>query len=821
MQNLFDIEAAKKTLYCDVILPLYLPKLLTYSIPLDLLDKIQIGIRVQVSVKNKHYSAIIYDIHEKKPAFTAKPIIDILDEQPIVHLQDMNFWIWMSQYYMTTPGSVMHAALPAGLKLNSESYIFLNKDITIDYDSVDDYETLILDALSNRHYITLAEIEQILGKKTIMPHLNSLSVKRYIIIEEHLQEKFVPKVSDFVWLNDRDHEIEVILDSLERSPKQQTIILALLELRKHEELVSKKKLLERADASAAQLKALSDKGFLTIQSIRVDRIHEYSKYKFEAPQLSPAQDKCLLEIQSQFQNKNVVLLHGVTGSGKTNIYMHLAKEVLKQGKRVLYLLPEIALTYQITERMKNYFGNALAVYHSKFNNNERVEIWYHTLQNKFGIILGARSAMFLPMQDIGLIIIDEEHDPSYKQSEDPMYHARDAAIYLASRHQQCKVLLGSATPSVESLYLAQTQKYGFSSLTERYNQYTLPEIEIINIKDAAKRDMMKLEFSTQLLDTMHATLAAQEQCIFFQNRRGYAPYIQCNDCEWVPKCKNCDVSLTYHKAGHELRCHYCGFITKMKTSCDVCGNNDLRQKGFGTEKIEEDLQLLYPTLRIARMDLDTVRNKTSHQEIINDIQKQNIDVLIGTQMVSKGLDFEHVTLVGIINADQLLFYPDFRSNERAIQLLTQVAGRSGRSHRRGKVLVQTTMPTHPIIIHFVNHTLKEFYEEELLQRERFHFPPFYRVIEIKIHHKDEDQVIASTQAILLELRKLMSNVYLSSTIPIVSKIRNYYIRHILIKFNRETIPHLQVKQALQTAINTYMVASQIKQLIIRIDVDPN
>ncbi len=805
-------------IYVDVIVALNIRKALTYSVPIELHNEIEIGKRVQISIKSKNYAAVISKIHTITPAFVVKPIIDILDARPILHQPQLDLWFWMSDYYMATIGSVMQAALPGALKLSSESYFYLSDSWDNQWDTLTVEEQKIIEALHNQPHLTVADVQQVLMKKSVLPIINKLSEKRVLIIAEFLQEKYKPKTEEIVTVSNTI-DWQQIINDLERSHKQQNIVLAWLEMSKLSKMITKKELLKRADATTAQMQALVQKKIFIVTTIEVNRIVPKSLQMQSTPTLSIAQKECYDAINKIWEHKNTVLLHGITGSGKTNIYMQLAKEVLSSGKQVLFLLPEIALTHQITERLKHFFGPQLKVYHSKFNHHERVEIWNSCLDSSPIIVLGARSALFLPLQNIGLILVDEEHDSSYKQGDDPHYQARDSALVLAAM-QKVKVILGSATPSVESLYLARTNKYGYVQLNTRYNDAEPSKITIINTKDASKRKLMHMHFSQEMLERIEQNMADGNQTMVFQNRRGYAPCLQCHYCDWTAKCKHCDVSLTYHKQKHEMRCHYCGYVQAVITQCGNCGGNDIRQKGLGTERLEDDLKTILPLARLARMDLDTARNKDAHQEILGKMELGVIDILIGTQMISKGLDFGNVTLVCIVNADQLFMYPDFRTNEKALQLITQVAGRAGRAEKKGEVLIQTSQPEHPILQNVINNEFTSFYERELLQRDQFKYPPFYRLIELKLLHKKEETVQQAAYEIQEYLKKSLGARSMGVSIPPVSRIRNQYIRIVLVKIKRESDDIKAIKVFIQTAIDHLVFKPEYKQVLVRTNVDP-
>lgn len=841
---------SRTTYFVDVILPLAVPNLYTYRVPFELNDAIAIGQRVVVQFgRGKLYSALVRTIHENPPKqYAAKYIDSILDEHPIVHAKQFELWDWMSQYYMCNIGDVMVAALPGGLRLASETKIVLSleysKKIADVNLKISDKEVLIIDALEVKNVLTLQDISQIIEQKTVYPIIKSLIEKGIVLIQEELKEKFRPKIETYVRITDQaDNEdnLKIIFDTLERKAhKQLDVVMAYVTLSKRysKERVEVKKsdIMKMIEGAEAALKSLVKKNIFELYDREVGRLANYdSENKISA--LNEIQQQVLNSIKKQFfgkdpeestsdiaQTKDVVLLHGVTSSGKTEIYVKLIEEALAKGKQVLYLLPEIALTTQIINRLRKYFGDTVGVYHSKFNENERVEIWNDVLNSqsensKFQIILGARSALFLPFSNLGLVIVDEEHDTSYKQyNPAPRYNARDGAIYLSHIHK-AKTLLGSATPCLESYFNAQEGKYGFAEITQRFGGVQMPEIEIADVKEATRKKQMKSHFSPLLLDTVTLALEKKEQVILFQNRRGFAPQLECNMCAWVPQCSNCDVSLTYHKVSNQLRCHYCGYSIKPPSKCAACGDTDLKMKGFGTEKIEEELNIFYPRAKIARMDLDTTRSKFAHQHIIQDFEEGNIDILVGTQMVTKGLDFDNVSMVGILNADSMLNFPDFRSFERSYQLMAQVSGRAGRKNKRGKVIIQTQNPEHSIIQEVIANDYLSMYTNQLIDRKEFNYPPYFRLIEITVIHKDVNMVNVAAKYLADALKHHFSKRVLGPEFPIISRIRNLYHKNILLKIERDASVN-QVKKIVSELLIKFKSNADYKSVRIQIDVDP-
>ncbi len=849
---------SRTTLFVDVIIPLSVPNLYTYRVPFNWNDSIAIGQRVVVQFrKGKLYSALVRHIHQNPPkVYEAKYIENILDEQPVVNEKQFELWDWMAGYYMCNMGDIMVAALPGGLRLASESKIVLNPlfNSSGSEHTLSDKEFLIIDALELKNVLLLNDVAEIIEQKTVYPVIKSLIEKGVVIIEEELKEKFKPKMATFIRITeyaDNENNLKAIFDVLEKkAPKQLEVVMAYINLSKRysaeREDVKKSDIIKMVVGAEGAINSLIKKNIFTLYEREVGRFAGFENEN-KISELNEIQQQQLDSINAQFgfskseiRNpkseipKEVILLHGVTSSGKTEIYVKLIEQVVAQGKQVLYLLPEIALTTQIINRLRKYFGDAVGVYHSKFNEHERVEIWNSISNFKFQIsnssqseisnrksqvIIGARSALFLPFSNLGLVIVDEEHDTSYKQYDPaPRYNARDGAIYLAHIHK-AKTLLGSATPSLESYYNAMEGKYGFAEITQRFGGVQMPEILIADVKDAQKRKQMKSHFSPLLLDTISLALVKKEQVILFQNRRGFAPQQECNMCAWVPQCVNCDVSLTFHKATNQLRCHYCGYAVKPPNKCMACGDTDMRMKGFGTEKIEEELQLFYPKARIARMDLDTTRSKFAHQHIIQDFEEHNVDILVGTQMVTKGLDFDNVSMVGILNADSMLNFPDFRSFERSYQLMAQVSGRAGRKNKRGTVIIQTHNPAHSIILEVMENNYLAMYTNQLLDRKTFNYPPFYRLIEITVIHKDVNLVNDGAKHLADHLRHHFQKRVLGPEFPIVSRMRNLYHKTILLKIERESSV-IQVKKILTDVVAKFKTIPSYKSVRIRIDVDP-
>ncbi len=825
MLELNDDIHQRKTLFVEVILPLAITKTYTYRVPAELNSVIEVGKRVVVQFgKSRIYTAIIYKISEIPPElYEAKYILEVLDESLVVNTTQIQLWEWIAEYYLCNLGDVMQAALPAALKLASETRIILLPDSGYDKQELSDKEYLIVDALEIQPELRVSDITKLLGQKTVFPLLKLLFEKGIIHISEEITERYKPRRKGFISLNpfyEDPANKKALFQVLERAPKQLDVLLAYLKLSKHQPDILKSQILEENNNGNAALKALIDKEIFIQEDKIVSRLNDEELILTKNFELTASQNSALKNINSQLVDKDVVLLHGITSSGKTQVYIRKIEQILANGKQVLYLLPEIALTTQIIERLREYFGNKIGVYHSKFSDNERVEVWNKVLKNEYQIVLGARSAVFLPFSNLGLIVIDEEHETSYKQFDPaPRYHARDTAIYLAHIHQ-AKVLLGSATPSLESYYNAKNGKYGIATLSDRFGNAQLPEIKVISIEEETKKKTIQSHFTSILVDEIRQALERKEQVILFQNRRGYTPFLLCRTCGFSPKCINCDVSLTFHKSTNKLHCHYCGYKQDIISVCPACGSTHIEQKGFGTEKIEDDLSYIFPDARIARMDLDTTRTKNSFQRILGDFEDQKIDIMVGTQMVAKGLDFDHVTVIGIINADSLLNYPDFRAFERSFQLLSQVAGRAGRRDKPGKVIIQAYNTKHRVIDQVIHNNYQALYETELSERQNFQYPPFYRLIQLEVKHKDITQLNVIADRLATELKHLFGNRILGPESPLIGRIRNYYIKTILIKVERNGISIQKMKHALKNCLLKFEADKANKGVLVQIDVDP-
>jgi primosomal protein N' (replication factor Y) len=814
--------------FVDVILPLALPNLYTYRVPQAFNGAVDVGYRVIVQFgKNKLYSAIVARLHTEVPKYTAKFLEGVLDDHAEVTGTQLKFWDWMSQYYMCTRGEVLLAAVPVGLRLSSETKIVLSPTWDGMRDHFDDETHALVEAIEVRGVLNLDEISEVLGRKTIMPLVRKLMDADVLAVFEEIKERYRPKFETFIRLADEYHDEEKLKELFavleKRAFRQVETLLAYLHLTGKytgtETPVSRAALIKACKDETSGITGLIKRGALVQEEIEVSRLDRRTSKQTDAV-LSDHQSKAYDAITGHFADKNVVLLHGVTSSGKTEIYTKLIREQIQNSKQVLYLLPEIALTTQLIGRLRKHFGESVLIYHSRFNEEERVEVWREVRKGQPCIVIGARSAVFLPYQNLGMVIIDEEHDPSFKQMDPaPRYNARESAIWLAKLHN-AKTLLGSATPSVESFYNAKHNLYGFAELHERFGGAMLPQITITDVKEATKKKIMKSHFSPLLVEKINEALANKEQIILFQNRRGFAPSIECQSCGHVPHCVRCDVSLTYHKHSNQLKCHICGYTSDLPSQCEACGTTDLKLKGFGTEKIEEEIGIIFPEAKVARMDLDTTRGKFSLQNIITDFETGKTNILVGTQMVTKGLDFGNVALVGILSADQVLNYPDFRAHERAYQLMAQVAGRAGRREKQGEVIVQTFNPHHFIIECVVKNDYYAVYHNELADRMQFHYPPFHRLVRITIRGKDATLVDMGAQHLAQQLKQSLAHRILGPEYPIVARIRDEFYKNILVKLEREGNSG-KMKEVIARYITEFKAHADFKKLRVVIDVDPN
>lgn len=814
--------------FVKVIFPLVLPKMYTYSVPDELEPWILIGQRVEVSLKNKLYSAIIAEVYDHLDLeYKSKPIVAILDKSPIVLPEQLKLWFWMAEYYCCTIGEVMNVALPSGLKLESETKVVFNGNFEDIAQDLSDDEYLIAEAVSIQNELTIFQIQDILNKKSIFTVLRGLLDKNIISVKEELIEKFKPKLASFVELqqpySDNIESMQSAFDLVGKSDKQTNALLAYMQIGRNKNIsIPVTEIYHLANVDSTVISALVKKGIFSILKKPMSRIYDAGHVENETIDmqlLSQQQISALQEIVHHFSSKKPVLLHGITGSGKTRVFAELIHKNLLAGKQTLYLLPEIALTTHMVTRLKHVFGEDVLVYHSRMNNQERIEMWQAVL-NGAKIIIAARSGLFLPFRHVGLIIVDEEHDPSFKQNDpSPRYNARDAAIFI-SNQLGADIILGSATPSLESYYNATQGKYGLVYMPDRHGASILPEISIVNLKDEQKDKRFNGVFSQELIKSIGETLSNKEQVLLFQNRRGFAPTINCNICGWQADCPNCDVRLTVHKVFNELRCHYCGSRSKKPKQCPACGNYDLTENGFGTEKVEEDIKELFPSASVARIDMDTAKTKLAFEQIIQDFEEQRIDILVGTQMITKGLDFDNIALVGVINADALLRYPDLRANERAFQLLTQVSGRAGRRAKQGKVIIQTYNPGHPVIIETMHHLYDRFFQRESQERKTFIYPPYFRMIQIEVLHKNESIVTHAAQVLANFIKKHIGNRLLGPATPSISRIRGNYIQLITIKMEKDSKVVQMIKKTILEERENLRKIPACKSVRVNIDVDP-
>ena len=805
-----------------VVLPLALPNVYTYAIPPHLAESAKPGCRVEVILgKTKKYAGLVRSIVTTQPPYKTKFILNVLDESPILFKEQLMFWEWLSHYYMCTEGEVMIAALPTNFKLSSETILLYNEEAGDNFMHLNNEEFLVAEALLLKKQLHITEVQQILDVRHVYPVIKKLIDRNICFIWEKLHEKYVTKKEKYVLLNpalDNEEDLSKLLNEWKGAPKQMELLLSFLHISKTEGDVTQAALLKKSGATAAQLTALADKKIVFVEQRNVDRILQLPKTVDIDFTLSELQERGLEHVRQSFTEKSVCLLHGVTSSGKTLLYVKLIEEYFLQGKQVLYLLPEIALTAQIIRRLQKHFGGNIGIYHSKFNNQERIELWNKIKTGELKILLGARSAMFLPFKNLGLIIVDEEHDPSYKQQDPaPRYNARDAAIYFASLFE-AKVLLGSATPSLETYFNATNQKYGLVTLTERYGGIKLPEMEIINTAGLSQKT--KVMISPQLKNAIQTTLDNNKQVILFQNRRGYNPYLICGTCGFIPQCTHCDVSLTLHKFSNKMHCHYCGSTYPRLVNCVACGTNTWLEKNFGTEKIEEQLEDFFSAYKIARMDVDSIRGKMAHDTLIRAFEQHKLDILVGTQMVVKGLDFDNVNLVGILDADGLLSFADFRVNERAFQLMEQVSGRAGRKNEQGKVLIQALNVNHPVLKLVQQHDYTNFYAYEIVNRQEFFYPPFSRIVLLTLKHKDKDVVNECAVRLVLSLNSDLKGYVTGPAVPVVGRVRNQYLMEVLIKLPKEMGKSMTYKKVIRNHISLILGDKKFASVMIVPDVDP-
>lgn len=821
----FHPEINSSSYYVEVILPLALAKPYTYWVPEELISQIEIGRRVEVQFgRSKLYTGLVLDIHQKAPEQQKpKPVIAVIDEKPIVSPMQFKLWRWIASYYGCSLGEVMNAALPANFKLSSETRITLGPLFHQEPGLLNDKEYLIAEALSFQEELSIDDIEGILGQKTVYPIIRRLLEKKVIYLKEDLKERYKPKKVTCVVLQEpyasQSDTLAEAFELVSRSQKQENMLLAYIQTSKTQDFVRRQDLIKMTGGNYSQISALVKKGIFALEEREVSRLGSYEDDTVDASDLSGQQERALQEIKAHFQEKQVVLLHGVTGSGKTRVYLELIQEAMDKGQQVLYLLPEIALTTQIIQRVQRVLGDDILVYHSRLNHNERVEIWNKILAGQ-SAMLGPRSALFLPFQNLSLVIVDEEHDPSFKQREpNPRYQGRDTAIMLARQHG-AKVLLGTATPAVETYQNAKTGKYGLVEMPERFGGIAMPEIAIADARKEQLEQTLHGLFTATLLDELKACLERGEQAILFQNRRGYSPTYRCPSCAWHSECINCDVSLTYHKFHEALKCHYCGYATKLPKSCPACGHHQLQLQGFGTEKIEDELKIFLPDAKIARMDLDTVRGKNAYAKLISNFEEGEIDILVGTQMVTKGLDFERVGVVGVLSADQLLQFPDFRSAERGFQLMLQVAGRAGRKKRQGKVIIQAFNTAHPVLDEVLSGDYPAFFRREIQERHAFGYPPFTRLIRVTLKHK-KPQVLNDAMRLYAHwLKPILGEWMIGPAVPYVGRVRTYYLINLLFKLEPNPKKLKFAKDEIRKATERLHATQGYSGIRVSVDVDP-
>lgn len=818
------------TLYAEIILPLPLNATFTYRIPESMINNLKIGHRVIVQFgKKKFYTGIVSAITPIAPeGYEVKDISTILDEYPIIKHPQLKFWQWISDYYLCAIGDVYKAAVPIGLKIESETFIETNNEIEIcELSQLNDRDIIVYQLLDHEGKLSLADIEKKTGFKNCIDIINRLLSYNAVIISEKLIERYRSKKETYVRIalpHNNNEEIHNAFNAVKGAKKQETVLLALLEMsgfyRKEQHEITRAQLIERSGTTSTIISALAKKGIIEVYKKEINRFKFNGIVTHQLPTLSEAQNKALNEIHNSFNDYNITLLHGVTSSGKTEIYIHLISHILQRGDQVLFLVPEIALTTQLTRRLQKVFGDRVLIYHSRFTDNERVDIWKKLLtENEPCVIIGARSSLFLPFSRLGIVIVDEEHETSYKQYDpSPRYNARDIAMVLASMHG-AKTLLGSATPSIETYHKATTGKFGLVELLTRYDDVTLPEMEIIDMTTSRKRYLTNGSFAQHTIAASRHALIDGKQIILFHNRRGFAPLARCKQCAWIPKCQNCDVYLTYHRFQNQLVCHYCGASYQLPNICPSCKEPGVEILGYGTERIEDEITNIFPDYKILRMDLDTTRNKDSYENIIDDFSNHKADILVGTQMVTKGLDFGDVNLVAVLNADAIINFPDFRSSERAFNMLEQVSGRAGRRNTQGKVIVQTTNPNHPIIGFLKNHDYNGFYNHVIDERRLFNYPPFTRVIYIYLKHRDNDTLIEIASIYASRLRELFGNRIFGPEEPMVARVQSLHIRKIMLKVEINA----SMKKVKTILRNTYEQMHQhprMKGMIVYYDVDP-
>ena len=819
--------------YVDVLLPLHIPDCYTYRVPQEYNGQIQAGQRVVVQFgRQRMYSALVRRLHTQAPPWRSKYIMAILDPQPIVTERQMEFWEWIARYYMCYPGDVMAVALPAGFKLASESSVTIHPDFDGELSSLTKHEQQVVGLLSDHPVMRVEDIGRALGVAKVMPLMRSMIERDILVMDEELHQRFKPKTSTYISLAPQyrsEEALRTLLDDMEHKhrTKQVEVLLTLISThvdapesrqKAHNE---EKSIAKRLLPQGSALQTLLKNGVLVSHEVLCPPVQNASSATDSASDivLNDEQQASFLQLNDRQSSLHTHLLYGVTSSGKTEVYIKLIDEVVRQGRQALLLLPEIALTAQVIGRMRRYFGDLVGVYHSRFSSSQRVDVWNKTLQGNYQVLLGARSALLLPYRDLALIIVDEEHDPSYKQQDpSPRYHARDAALWLAA-HCGARVVLGSATPSIESYWHATEGRYGLATLTHRYGGHSLPTVQVVDMRLAHKNKEVHGHFSQTLLTAIDEALASREQVILYQNRRGFSLRLECDDCHHTPQCIHCDVSLVYHKASNSLRCHYCGYSIPVPSECPACHSSRLRMVGVGTERIEEDLQILYPDAHVARMDLDSTLQKNQYVELLSDFSQRRIDILVGTQMVTKGLDFEHVSVVGVINADNIWSYPSFRSFERAFQQMTQVSGRAGRHGSQGRVIIQTFNPQHQVLADVIDNNYSHLYDEQIQERRVFRYPPFFRLIQITLKHRDPNLLDAAAAWLAAQLRSTFSWRVMGPEYPLVSRIRALYLKQITLRFQRSE-PLADAKRVIMQMADDLGKQEGWSGISIIYDVDP-
>lgn len=818
----------KATYFAEILVPVPVRLYFTYRIPENLLEEAEVGKRVSVPFgRNRILTGIIGEIHDRVPSsYEAKFIIDIIDDKPAVDLHHLKFWQWMADYYLCTPGEVMEAALPASMMLQSETRISLHPYFELEEQEAQltPNEKEIIHFLKDQKEATLKELTRNTGKKNLMPVVKRLVEKELISVKREIQEGYKPAYEKQVSLNpdlEEEAHLKEVFHDLENAPKQSDMLMMYLVLRKKKNAITKKELVEQSKGTDGVFKSLKDKGILHEEAVKKDRLTTFEKDEKATFTLTDAQQQALDEIRETFRSKSVVLLYGITGSGKTHLYIRWMEELIAQGKQILYMVPEIGLSAQLIRRLKAFFGNEIGIYHSRFNNQERYEIWQKVRDKEYKIVLGVRSAVFLPFQDLGGVIVDEEHETTFRQHDPaPRYHARDSSIVLANQFFGGKVLLGSATPSFESYFNGLKGKFGLVYLNHRFQDIKMPQIDLADLKKPYRDDTMKSHLTPFLYKSAKSALEGGRQVVFFQNRRGYAPLLECGECGWVPYCDNCDISMTYHQMMQKLICHYCGAKKNLPSHCNSCGNAGLGMKSFGTEKIEDELPYFFPDRGIIRLDQDTTRGKESFDNALKKFERGEKEVMVGTQMITKGLDFENLYLVGILNADQLLHYPDFRARERAFQLMLQVGGRAGRKKEKGQVIIQTFMPEHPIFSYLQIYDYRGFFENEIRERKQFYYPPFCRLLKITFRHPDKKRVQEAALLTGKNLRKYFGKHLLGPEFPPAARIKNQYINEILIKAPVNQKQLKESKEKIRAEIDHLQNHPRYKQVRVTPEADP-